>query len=405
MPKLALLLSLFALALLPASALADEGPPAGSLLSFSPSPVDFGKTTTGSESQTVTVDVENVGPEASVTDKVSVEGADPAAFKVNGSSCGWLEPGAHCSIWVVFAPGSDGAKSATLVVERKEQPTQTVQLSGTAVPAALAFTPGSYDFGIQRTNQSQSTNFQISNIGEAPTQLGSLGISGPDTGNFWTGNNDCWNGRWLAPNESCYVQVNFNAWEMTSYQAQVQVSAYGATFSAELAGTGGRAVLEPEANPFDLDSVAVGDAGPLRTITLTNNGNFEGGFFIAVIAGGDVASFQLVDENCTVAPVAPGASCTVHIRFTPQSTGPKGARLALFGESDGGTMVALTGVGTPAEDPAAVGEEGHGSAPQASSGSKSPRKRLGRRFRRGKSVGGVQMRAGLIAARATAPRG
>jgi hypothetical protein len=275
-----------------------------------------------------------------------------------------------------------------------------VALTGTAVPAQLAFAPGSYDFGIQRTNQSQSTNFQLSNQGEAPAQLGSLGIGGPDTGNFWIGNNDCWNGRWLQPGESCYVQVNFNAWDMVTYQAQLQVGAYGATFTADLAGTGGRAVLEPEANPFDLGSAAVGSAGPVRTITLTNNGNFEGGFFIAVIAGGDVASFQLVDENCTGAPVLPGASCTVHVRFTPQSTGRKAARLALFGDSDGGTMVGLTGNGTPAENSAAAAEEGHGSSPQA----KSPRKRQGRRFHRGKSMAGTRLRAGRVAARVAVPR-
>lgn len=401
MPKLSFLLALVVLALLPASALAEEDPPAGPPLGFSPSPVDFGKVTTGSESQTVTVDVENVGPETSFNDQVSVEGADSAAFKVNGSNCGWLEAGGHCSVWVVFAPGSDGVKSATLVVQRKEQSSQSVPLTGAAVPAQLTFTPGSYDFGIQRTNQSQSTNFQLSNQGEAPTQVGSLGIGGPDTGNFWIGNNDCWNGRWLQPGEGCYVQVNFNAWDMTSYEAEILVGAYGATFTADLAGTGGRALLEPEANPFDLGSAAVGSVGPMRTVTLTNNGNFEGGFFIAVIAGGNVASFKLVDENCTVAPVGPGASCTVHVRFTPQSTGPKAARLALFGESDGGTMVGLTGVGTPTVKPVAAAEEGHGASPQ----SKSPRKRQARRFHRGRSMGGTRLRAGRIAARVTAPRG
>jgi hypothetical protein len=398
MAKLSFLLALIALALFPASALAEEDPLPGPPLGFSPSPVDFGKVTTGSESQTVTVDVENVGPEASVTSQVSVEGVDSAAFKVNGSNCGWLEAGTHCSISLVFAPGSDGDKNATLVVERKEQSSQSVPLTGTAVPPELAFNPGSYDFGIQRTNQSQATNFQLSNQGEAPTQLGSLGIGGPDTGNFWIGNNDCWNGRWLQPSESCYVQVNFNAWDMVTYQAQVQVGAYGATFTADLAGTGGRAMLEPEANPFDLGSAAAGGAGPVRKITLTNNGNFEGGFFIAVIAGGEVASFQLIDENCTGAPVAPGASCTVHVRFTPQSTGPKAARLALFGDSDGGTMVGLTGVGTPAESRGAVAEEGHGA-------SKSPRKRQGRRFHRGNSMGGIRLRAGRVAARIAVPRG
>jgi hypothetical protein len=41
----------------------------------------------------------------------------------------------------------------------------------------------------------------------------------------------------------------------------------------------------------------------------------------------------------------PGDSCTAHIRFTPQDAGPKVARLAFFGEAEGGTMVALRGEG------------------------------------------------------------
>lgn len=347
MPKIASLLALLALAL-PASAVAAEDPPAGSTLSFAPSPVEFAKTTTGSESQPVTVDVENVGPETSVTDQVSVEGPDSAAFKITGNSCGWLEAGAHCSIWIVFAPGSDGAKSATLVVQRKEQPSQTVQLNGTAVPVALAFTPGSYDFGIQRTNQSQATTLQLTNVGEAPTQLGSLGIGGPDPGNFWTGNNDCWNGRWLQPSESCYVQVNFNAWSMTSYQAQLQVSAYAATFTADLTGTGGEAMLMPEFNPVEFGTAAIGGEGTVRTIHLRNEGNIGGGYFIAVIAGGDVGSFELIDENCTGEEVAAGAGCVAHVRFDPVGLGRKAARLAMFGDSNGGTMVFLRGEGEPA---------------------------------------------------------
>jgi hypothetical protein len=80
MPKIASLLALLALAL-PASAVASEDPPAGSTLGFAPSAVEFAKTTTGSESQIVTVDVENVGPEASEISKVSIEGADSAKLQ------------------------------------------------------------------------------------------------------------------------------------------------------------------------------------------------------------------------------------------------------------------------------------------------------------------------------------
>jgi len=350
-PSIALLflaLALLAIALFPASGLAaeeGEGPPPGPELSFPQAPLDFGKTTVGTESTTVTVTVHNAGSVPAAIEKVTVEGADSGDFKLNGSSCGWLEPGQDCSAWISFAPGSPGAKQTTMAVALKELPSQTMPLSGTAVEPQLAFTPGSYDFGIQSTNESRSTNFQLTNTGEAFAYVGSTGIGGPDSGNFWINSGDCWNGRRLDPGESCGLQVNFNAWDAVHYEAQVQAYVSGSTFSADLSGTGGRAMLEPDASPVDFGAATAGTDGVVKTIVLTNRGNIPGAFFIAVVAGGDAGSFRLLDESCSGAPVAPNASCTVHVRFTPQGAGAKLARLALFGDSDGGTMVMLSGEG------------------------------------------------------------
>jgi hypothetical protein len=373
-------------ALAPASAQAAED----GLLSFNPAPVDFAKTTAGAESPTQTIDVHNVSGAGVAVDQVVVEGTDPGDFKVNGGNCGWLEADQHCSVWVSFAPGGAGAKDATLVLKPKEAPEQTVALTGEAVPVQLAFTPGSYDFGIQRVNRGDgSATFQLFNTGEAVAQLGSVGIGGPNLGNFWTNGGDCQGGRWLQPGESCNVQVGFNPWETVAYEAELQASAYGATFSADLSGFGGRAMVEPVANPVDFGSVAVGSAGPVETIVLTNNGNLPGNFFIAVIAGGSVASFQLIDENCTAAPVEPGGTCTTQIRFVPQVTGPKTARLALFGDDDGGAMVMLTGEGTePTPGPIAEALDAAAAPPALGAA----RRDKVRRFARGESLSAGQAR-------------
>jgi hypothetical protein len=74
-----------------------------------------------------------------------------------------------------------------------------------------------------------------------------------------------------------------------------------------------------------------------------------GGAFIAVIAGGAIGSFHLLDESCTGVQLAPAASCNLVVAFQPLSTGVKTARLGLFGDSDGGAQVTLTGVGTAPE--------------------------------------------------------
>lgn len=344
------------LLLVPATALA-----AGPQLSISPSPVSFGNTTVSEESNAVAVEVQNVGDTGASIEGSAVEGEDNAAFKIGGSDCGWIEAGQHCSVWVTFAPGSAGAKNAVLAVRAKEGPEATAPLTGTAVAPQLSYNPASLDFGIQRVNEGRSQNLQVTNTGEAAVRIGSTGIEGKDSGNFWTSYNDCWNGRRLEVGESCSIQVYFNPWQIAEYEAAVTAYAAGVPFSTSLRGTGGEALLAPAENPVEFGSAAVGGDGSVRTITLTNEGNLGGAYFIAVIAGGDVGSFNLIDENCTGEPVAPGATCIARVRFEPLASGAKTARLALFGESGGGTMVLLHGEGEAASPTEEAGS-GQGAA-------------------------------------------
>jgi hypothetical protein len=331
------------LLLLPATALAS-----GPDLSLSPDPVSFGKTTVSEESNAIAVEVQNVADAGGSVEGSALEGEDHAAFKVGGSDCGWIEAGQHCNVWVSFAPGSAGEKNATLAVRLKEGPEATVALSGTAVAPQLTYGPSSLDFGIQRVNENRSEGLQVTNNGEAPVRIGSTGTNGKDSGNFWISSSDCYGGRRLEVGESCSMQVTFNPWQAKEYEAAVTTYAAGSSFSAALRGTGGEAMLVPASNPVEFASAAVDGEGSERTIVLANEGNLGGAYFIAVIAGGDVGSFQLISETCTGEEIAPSATCVATISFDPIGVGPKIARLALFGESGGGTMVFLKGEGEPA---------------------------------------------------------
>lgn len=372
---------IWATALLPAALVllfASSAVAAGPELTLSPSPVSFDKTTVGEESTTVTVEVQNVGDSGGSVEGSAVEGVDAADFKHNGSDCGWLEAGQKCNVWVRFAPGSIGDRVASLAVRLKEGPEATVALNGTAVGPQLSFSPATLDFGIQRLNQGGSQSLQVTNSGEAGTRIGSVGTEGKDSNNFWISTNDCWNGRWLAPGESCWLQVSFNPWNIAQYEAAATVFANNVPFSATLLGTGGEALLAPETNPVEFGSAALGGEGQVQTIVLRNEGNLGGAFFIAVIAGGDVGSFELIDENCTGEEIAPAATCVAHVRFDPAGLGVKVARLAMFGDSSGGAMVFLRGEGVPAT----VTPESHdGFSPVTA---KAPRK--GGRFARGTTL-------------------
>jgi hypothetical protein len=220
-------------------------------------------------------------------------------------------------------------------------------------PPQLSFEPGSYDFGLQPVNNGSSqANFQLRNTGSEAVHVDSVEISPSGDGSFWT--NTVCPGMTLQPNETCWVQVYFGPRNASEYAVQLRANSGPYAFTAELTGTGGRASLEPAFNPTDFGVAKVGSAGTVHEITVTNTGNMPGSAFIAVISGGAIGSFQLLDENCTGRQLAPAATCTLQVRFRPLSEGVKTAMLGLFGDSDGGTQIALTGVGS-APDLAAAG--------------------------------------------------
>lgn len=254
-------------------------------------------------------------------------------------------------------------------------------------PAApqLVFEPGSYDFGLHEANRETSqTNFQLRNVGSVPAPIYSIQPVGSGSSAFWTGNSDCFNHA-LEPGETCSIQVNFNPYEVAPFSAQLRAeSERGTSFTAALSGEGGRPELTAETNPTNFGSLPVGSGGVTKTINVTNEGNMPGGAFIAVISGGAVGSFHLLDENCTGIPLSPDATCNLQVSFDPISTGAKAARLFLVGDGDGGVQISLTGVGLESgtQEAAASMPQAGGSAPQSQSQQKPRRKRRNRGQRR-----------------------
>jgi hypothetical protein len=338
----ALALSAFGvLTMLPAGARAETAE-----LTLSTSKLSFDVTTVGNSGPQQQVSAKNTGDVPVSINSVFIDGTDPSDFNQNGNCGGQLDPGQSCNIDVSFWPSAPDGREATLhVVSDKPVGDQTVALTGVGAAPDLTFEPASYDFGLQGVNSGSSqTNLQVRNTGAAPVQVNSLDIIGSGSNAFWTGFSSCF-GTTLQPKDTCTVQVNFGPNDAVPFSAQLQATANGVSFTADLSGQGGRADVTGSPNPADFGSTTTGQQGAVRTITLTNNGNLPGGFFVAVISGGDVASFRLLHENCTGSPLDPSASCTAQVRFEPDSSGPKVAQLSFFGDQDGGAQVNLTGVG------------------------------------------------------------
>lgn len=242
-----------------------------------------------------------------------------------------------------------------------------VPAAGMAAPAEgegpapqLSFEPSAYDFGLQQVNRGGEGGVQLRNDGEAAAPVNSLELTGPDAYAFWiNGSSTGCYGRNLQPGESCWVQIGFNPNDTRSYTAQLRVTTEGGTaFTANLSGEGGRAEIGPAVDPTNFGAATVGSSGVTKAIEVTNSGNYPGAAFIAVIAGGAIGSFHLLDENCTGVPLSPKASCTLLVSFQPLSSGVKTARLGLFGDSDGGSQITLTGIGVDAASPEAANQAG-----------------------------------------------
>jgi len=343
---LASLVALFAL-VLPATAAAAPLEGSGTI-SVAPDPLVVPATTVGYQGEWLAVDVSYEGEGEAVVNKVALSAGETGEFSANGSNCGMLVSGQHCTAWFALKPSSLGEKQATLEVTFEgTRPAERRVISGRSVPAQLAFTPAAHEFGVQRVHgEGASGLLEVTNSGEAPVQVNNFEVQGA-TNVFSTGPHNCASP--LAPGQSCAVEVYFSPQDQVAYLGELRAYASGGDYAAAaLSGRGGRALIGPASNPVQFGSHAVGES-VVKTITLSNAGDLPGAFFIAVVAGGDVGSFRLLSENCTMVEIQPAESCSLRVRFEPQEPGKLAARFAMFGDGDDGVMVFLEGQGLPAE--------------------------------------------------------
>jgi hypothetical protein len=342
---LALSALIFLAAALPATGLAAPPPGSASPLVVSPA-VNFARTTVGFQTGSWEISLLDEGEEEAAIENIYVDGENSGEFSYGGTDCTVLAQFQHCALFLQFQPGSVGEKHATAHIQffggRAEE---SFPVTGIGVPADFGFQPGGYDFGLQPVHsESISTTLQVRNDGEAGAQVNSLSFNGGNSNGLWFGNSDCY-GRWLEPGESCSVEIDFGPNQTGPVATQLQASTGHESFSAEIKGEGGQPIVEASPDPVDFGAATVGADGATRTIVISNSGDVPAGFFIGIVAGGDSGSFQLLDENCTFAPLLPAGSCVAHIRFRPQGPGLKTAHLAFFGDGEGGTMVELSGEG------------------------------------------------------------
>ncbi len=256
-----------------------------------------------------------------------------------GSCAATLAPGASCTINVVFtAPGtagqSTGSAAITASVTVNGSP---VTLIGNAVPAThlASVSPSPLAFGNWATGTtSNALALTVTNTGNSALAGGTFTFGGGTpqpfsrvtTGTFPTGAPNCTAG--LAVGASCTIKVQFTPSTTGSLTRTLTVAYTAATVTptpVSLTGTGvaARATVSIAPNPLTI-TLPTGVSTGTGTVTLTNTAPVGTGANFTVsavnVSGGNILTniFNAVAgaDTCTGTTLAPGASCTVGVRFT-----------------------------------------------------------------------------------------
>jgi hypothetical protein len=251
-----------------------------------------------------------------------------------------LTPPATCTVQIIFAPASIGARSGQLTVFANIPTGQAiVALSGIGTaPASIVFTPTSLTFAANTVNQSGASQIiNIANLGGTVATLQTPVITG-NTTDFVITANTC--STTLAANTACAIAITFTPTAAGSRAASLSLTDSAGTQTASLTGTGNASATDTlalSALTFAQQQLATTSAA--QQITLTNSGGVALTLISASVSIGDFAIINSCGNS-----LAANSTCAITATFTPTATGTRTATLTLTDQFRSQTIT-LTGTG------------------------------------------------------------
>ncbi len=329
----------------------------------------------GTASAQQTVALTNTGGSPLAIGGVAVTGASAADFALANGCGSTLAVGASCTIGVTFVPTASGTRIASLVVSTNDpaRPQLSVALSGVSTAAAVS--PAALSFSSPLAVTSAAQIVTITNASAAVLRINNVARGGTNPGQFAHATTCAPFPRLLAPGESCTASVTFTPTTVGDKSASLNITvpAPGVSQAVPLTGS----VIAPV---FTLAPAALSFATPLaltslpQVVTVSNTGVAPLRITAIARAGANPGQFAHT-TTCGPFPatLAPGASCTASVTFTPTTVGAKAAVLNVTVAAPGVSQsVALAGtivapVFSVAPEALAFGGQARGtvSAPQA----------------------------------------
>ena len=228
-------------------------------------------------------------------------------------------------------------------------------------PAKLEAEPAAVDFGEHAVgSRGGPETLTLRNRGGSPATVAGLALGGSDPGSFALGDDGC-SGVTLNAGAACTVEVVFRPRQEGTQRARVEVRApdlgegyEGELPSVALAGAGATARLGIAPTTLSFGEVRLeGDAE--RDVVLSNRGRAPLEIRGVTVEGGASGDFRVTANGCPPsAPLAPGESCEVTVRFRPSTEGVREGVLVVRHRGAGGEGEAtLRGTGAPIPAPRA----------------------------------------------------
>jgi hypothetical protein len=281
-------------------------------------------TTSAPQSVTLT----NTSTVPLVLTSIAIAGTNVASF-ASSTTCGaTLAPAATCMVSVTFTPAGAGPATGSIVVtDNAGNSPQSIALSGTGALPAISFTPSALVFAAQAAGTTSSPQtITVTNTGAVPVNLTSIGVLGLNAAVFQE-TSTC--GNTLAPAVSCTVNVSFAPTVAGTPTASIAVAdnVAGSPQSIPLSGTAVTPALTFSSTALTFPSQYVGATSASQKVTLTNSGSVPVSISSVALAGTNPGEFS-APTTCAGA-LAPAASCTITVAFTPNQTGAATANIAV----------------------------------------------------------------------------
>lgn len=305
-------------------------------LGVSPSLYDFGSTSIGETTASVSFVLTNTSSETLECDLPELVGAGANDFSIQSSS-GFCDVGlwpaeTSCVVELSFAPEAGGARHSELIRSCSDGQELSAQITGYAHTPKLHVGPALYDYGqVFVSTSSHPQTFTLTNSGSG--NASGCGVPSLISGNpqvFSVINSTC--STTLAASQSCEFQVVAHPMSSGHHTARIsQNCSVGGDVEVQLSAQTPTPVtmldVMPEAVNFG--STVLGDLGSAEHFIFQNTGTGPTTLCSApVLTGRDRFDFLITQDNCGTQDLGPGgASCSVEVRPFPLSLGNKRATL------------------------------------------------------------------------------